>query len=156
MAKPEESRRLRRILRSGAALIVGAALLSVPAVAAHAVFTASATAQVTASTHVLAAPNPALTVVTATCTGKNKKFQLDITVSSFFPVNGANYHSLTVIDPSAVIQAAGDLSTADGRDYSDKKAAEGVWTYEIRGDYRVPGTANVWKGKTLRGTVACL
>jgi hypothetical protein len=146
---------LRRLLRSFSTLIVGIALLAVPAVAAHAAFTASAAARVTVSTGILAAPDAAKTAVTATCTGKNKKHQLGIAVGTFVPVTGANYHSLTIKDPDGVIEKTADLTTTAGRSYSDPKAATGTWTWEIRGDYRVPNTTNVWTGKTLKGTIYC-
>lgn len=146
---------LRRLLCSFSTLIVGVALLSVPAVAAHAAFTASAAARVTVSTGVLAAPDPAKTAVTATCTGKNKKHQLDIAVGTFVPVTGANYHSLTITNPAGVIVKFSDLTTTAGRSYSDSTASAGTWTWEIRGDYRVPNTTNVWTGKTLKGTISC-
>lgn len=145
----------RRCLRTVFTLIVGAALLSVPSVAAHAVFTSSASATATVSTYLLPAPDPAQTAVTATCTGKNKKHQLDIAVGTFLPVQGANYHSLMITDPDGVIQQFSDLTTTDGRSYSDPKAGTGTWTYEIRGDYRVPNTTNVWRGKSLKGIVTC-
>lgn len=146
---------LRRLLRSLCTLILGTALLSIPAVAAHAAFTASAAARVTVSTGILEAPTPAKTGVTATCTGKNKKHQLDIAVGTFVPVAGANYHSLTITGPGGVIESSADLTTTAGRSYSDSKASEGTWTWEIRGDYRVPNTTNVWKGKPLKGAVVC-
>lgn len=146
---------LRRVLRSLASLIVGAVLICLPAVAANAAFTASAAARATVSTHLLAAPEPAQTTVRSSCTGKNKKHQLDITVGNFTPVPGANYHSLTIRDPDGVIQQSADLTTTDGRSYTDQRANKGIWTYEIRGDYRVPGTTNIWKGDSLRGTVTC-
>lgn len=146
---------LRRALRSVAYLIVCAALISLPAVAAQAAFTASATAMITTSTQLLAAPDPAQMTVAAVCTGKNKKHQLDISVTKFAAVPGANYHGLTIIDPAGTVQQSADLTTTAGRSYTDSRADQGVWTYEIRGDYRVPGSTNTWRGNILRGTVTC-
>lgn len=146
---------LRRFLRSVACLVAGAALACLPVVAAQAAFTASATARGTVSTRLLESPDPAQTSVTASCTGKNKKHQMDISVDKFGLVPGANYYSLTVLDPSGVIRQSADLTTTSGSSYSDAGAITGVWTYEIRGDYRVPSSTNAWKGDPLRGTVTC-
>lgn len=155
MTTPKRPCVLRRTLRTAASAIAGAVLVSVPAVAAHAAFTASAAATTSMSSRTLAAPNPATTPVTATCPGKGKRHQLDITVGAFTPVPGANYHRLTITDPAGAVQQSAALSPATGGSYSNASAAAGVWTYEIRGDFLVPGSSNTWTGAPMRGTVTC-
>ncbi|MBG0738848.1 hypothetical protein IV500_05360 [Paeniglutamicibacter antarcticus] len=146
---------LRRALRSTSVVVLGTGLLAIPVASAQAMFSVSARATVSASTLLLEAPASYGTQVASSCTGKNKKHHLDISVDAFASVAGANYHSLTIRDPSGEIQQEGDLTTQAGRSYSDSRAVAGAWTYEIRGDYRVPGSTNVWMGKPLQGTVIC-
>lgn len=145
----------RLLTRTAAVLALAGALAGIPT-AAQAVFSSTARATVSASTMTLAAPSPALMVVVASC----EKFQgtkryLEIDVVGFGAVAEANFHTLTVTDPAGNIDYQGDLSATAGRSFAPGKSDKGDWTYEIRGEYRVPGTTNIWTGKKLTGTVTC-
>lgn len=143
------------LARIAAALVLAASLAAFPA-AAQAVFTATARASVTVSAMTLEAPDPALMRVTATCANlSGNKRRLDITVISFGPVPGAGSHTLAVSDPSGAVVYRADLSSGAGRSFGHDRSDKGDWSYEIRGEYRVPGTSNMWTGKPLTGTVTC-
>lgn len=145
---------LGRSVRLIPSALLALALVAVPGVA-QAAFSASASAKATASTYVIPAPDPRSMVVAATCVAQNKNWDiLVVGVTSFSPVPRANSHRLTVTDPGGTIQSDSAVSTAGGS-YTNKIAAGGTWTYEIRAEYRVPGSTTVWTGKALTGTVMC-
>jgi hypothetical protein len=131
------------VFRRVAAVAVTAAVLVFSPGIAQAVFTASVTGQVSASTFSMAAPVGA--AVTASCPSGRK---LNITVTSYGTVPRATSYEFTVSDPD------GTPVPTTGGTYADHPAAKGTWTYRIRGLYTVTAT-NVWKGQPFEGTIDC-
>ena len=96
---------------------------------------------------------PASADVVMTCTANGTKVAVD--VNSFAEVPGANYHEIKLYNPSGTLEFTGDLSKNAGKSYKSGIQPVGTWTYEIRGYYKVSGTANMWKGSALTGTLTC-
>jgi hypothetical protein len=149
-AEPEASRpgRWRRVTLILALLT---ALVFAPA-AAYAAFTSAATARMPVSTLVLSAPDTSTTTATTTCAIATGKIQITLTVTQFGQVARANSYKLIVTDPKgvrtpAVVTPAGGSVTVI---LSNASQISTQWTYELRGDYEVPNTDNVWTGPPTR------
>ncbi|MGO4247544.1 hypothetical protein AB4Y87_10040 [Paenarthrobacter sp. RAF54_2] len=96
---------------------------------------------------------PASADVIMTCSANGAKVAVD--VNSFSEVSGANYHEIDLYNPSGTLAFTGDLGKNAGKSYKSGNQPVGTWTYEIRGYYKVPGTANMWRGSALTGTLTC-
>jgi hypothetical protein len=120
--------------------------------AAYAAFTSVATAQTPVSTLVMKAPDTTATTATTTCSMATGKIQVTLTVTRFGQVARANSYKLIVTDPKgvqtlAVVTPAGGSVTVT---ISNASQISSQWTYELRGDYEVPNTNNVWTGPPTR------
>lgn len=139
------------------ALAVAATLVVAPS-AAVAAFSASAQAPMYVSAAKIVAPAAAATSVSTSCSMGQSRSWATFTVNSYGKVAGANYYELKIVNPQGTVAYDGDLSTALGTHFSFvgwTSNVKGTWTYEIRGYYKVPGTANAWAGDPLSGTLVC-
>lgn len=145
------TRRLR--LRAAVVLALTYTLLGIPAMA-QAAFTAYAGAATPVSTATILAPT---TAVAATCqTPSHAEVKID--VGTYTPVAIANRHEIRLYDNTGALKQTKSLLGADGGDMTvtaPRGQARGTWTYELRGYYDVPGTANTWTGAARTGTVTC-
>jgi hypothetical protein len=145
-AEPEAPRpsRWRRVTLILALLT---ALVFAPA-AAYAAFTSVATATTPVSTLVLGAPDTRATTATTTCSIAKGEVGVTLTVAPFVPVPRANSYKLIATDPRGVrtstkVTPAGGSVTVI---LSNAAQLSTKWTYELRADYEVPNTDNVWTG----------
>jgi len=129
---------------------VAVSMMAGPA-AALAAFSDTGSASPQYSAMRLLAPTAADVVMT--CTANGVKVAVD--VNSFAEVPGANYHEIKLYNPSGTLEFTGDLSKNAGKSYKSGIQSVGIWTFEIRGYYKVPGTVNTWKGSALTGTLTC-
>jgi hypothetical protein len=129
---------------------VALSMMAAPA-AALAAFSDTGNANVQYSAMRLVAPGSADVVMV--CSANGAKVAID--VNSFAEVPGANYHEVKLYNPSGTLEFTGDLSKNAGKSYKSGIQSVGTWTYEIRGYYKVPGTANMWKGSALTGALTC-
>ena len=68
-----------------------------------------------------------------------------ITVTRYDRVTNANYHELKIYSGSSTTPVfTGDLSKPAQRKYSSAMLFTGSWRVEITGQYKVPGSTNVW------------
>jgi len=154
--EPSTSRKGAAVLwrRLIAVLLLVPSLLGIPAIA-QAAFTGQASGALTVGAAKLIAPAASATTITATCERyQQASRQLVITATSYGKVLHANVHEFTVINPSGIIVHNGDPDTQIGRQYSqigDKNLMSGIWRWELRGKYQVPGSTNVWTGQPLTG-----
>lgn len=146
---------MRRTL--AAAILLLLALAGAPA-AAVAAFTGTGSAAPRYSAASLPAPSAAATNVTFVCLRHGNDITATITVVAYGTVPQANYHQITITPPTGAV-VTGDLSQLTGRTFayafSRKDSGPVEWTYEIQGQYKVPGTTNVWSGTPLAGTLTC-
>jgi len=68
-----------------------------------------------------------------------------ITVTRYDRVPNANYHELKIYSGSSTTPVhTGDLSKPAQRKFSSAMLFTGTWRAEITGQYKVPGSTNVW------------
>lgn len=150
------SRRLgRRRIAVGAGVL--AAMLLTPSVA-QVVFSGSAAQTMSVTTAILAAPDPALTVTSATCDKVKGDSVASVTVDTYATVPGANQHEPTVVGPAGNVVHHSVLEEPGGDQFTfgDKwRKMSGTWTYQIHGSYAVPGSNKVWVGPPLTRTFTC-
>jgi hypothetical protein len=127
---------------------------SIP-IAAYASFTSSAQASQRVTTGSMTPPASA--AVSMKCDDRFLFWvKPKVTVASYAPVPRANYYDIKLFDPSGNLQYTGDLSTATGKSYAaDQYQWPGTWKYEIRANYKVPGSPNMWSSPPLTGTLNC-
>ena len=93
------------------------------------------------SAAILTAPNSQQTTVTIDCVVALST----ITVTRYDRVPNANYHELKIFSGSSTTPVfTGDLSKPAQRKYSSAMLFTGSWRVEITGQYKVPGSTNVW------------
>lgn len=139
------------------AVVVILAVMGAPA-AATAAFSSTQSAAPQFSAAKLQAPAAAATNVTISCERRGNDLNATITVVAYGTVTNANYHQITVTPPAGQVMT-GDLSQESGRVFTsvvNRKDGGSTWTYAIRGNYKVPGTSNIWYGTALTGTLTCL
>jgi hypothetical protein len=135
--------------RVAAVLAAAAVLVFAPGIA-QAAFNSSASGSTSLST--LTLTTPTASQVTSTCNNNT----LVITLKT--PVTGANYHQLIVKDKNSQVVYTGNLNAANNWKYTlnnTYNGQNGNFTFEIRGQYRVPSTSNIWTGSPYTKTIGC-
>ncbi|MFH5878574.1 hypothetical protein [Arthrobacter sp. NA-172] len=135
--------------RVAAVLAAAAVLIFAPGIA-QAAFKSSTSGSTSASTLKLATPTASQ--VTSTCNNST----LVITLKT--PVTGANYHQLIVKDKSSAVVYTGDLNTSNHWTYTlnnTYNGQNGNYTFQIRGQYHVPSSSNIWTGSPYTKIIGC-
>jgi archaellum component FlaG (FlaF/FlaG flagellin family) len=131
-------------------LVFGVALTPGTAVAAFSGQDLAATQYSAAS---LAAPADSPTHITMVCHAQT--LARTITVKNYGNVLKANAHELKIfVDSSPLPLYTGDLQQT-GQTVVTLPYVPGSWRAEITGQYRVPGSTNVWTGPALQRALAC-
>ncbi|MGK3958156.1 hypothetical protein ACLKOZ_18420 [Arthrobacter sp. R4] len=79
-----------------------------------------------------------------------------IAVTRYDRVLNANYHELKIYSGSSTTPVhTGDLSKPAQRKFSSAMLFTGSWRVEIAGQYRVPGSTNVWTGPPFIKYLQC-
>jgi archaellum component FlaG (FlaF/FlaG flagellin family) len=131
-------------------LVFGVALTPGTAVAAFSGLDQAATQYSAAS---LAAPADNPTHITMVCHPQTQA--RTITVKNYGNVLKANAHELKIfVDTSPFPLYTGDLQPT-GQTVVTLPFLPGSWRAEITGQYRVPGSTNVWTSPALQRALAC-
>lgn len=153
---PSNDRNINRLglwTRVIGVMAVGAVLILTPGIA-QASFVSGTQSHMGTSTLTLTAPAKTGTSVDASCSHSRSGYVLSIQINSLAAVPGANAYQLTVRSPAGA-ESKADVGTKNGTVYQWSSTGSGTWTYEIRGQYKVPGTSNVWTGLPLTDYVTC-
>ena len=133
-----------------ACLMLGIAMTPGTAVAAFSGQDQAATQYSAAS---LAAPADSPTHITMVCHPQTQA--RTITVKNYGNVLKANVHELKIyVDSSPLPLYTGDLPK-NGQAVVTLPDLPGAWRAEITGQYRVPGSTNVWTSPALQRALAC-
>jgi hypothetical protein len=131
-------------------LMLGVALTPGTAVAAFSGQDQAATQYSAAS---LAAPADSPTHITMVCHPQTQA--RTITVKNYGNVLKANFHELKIyVDSSPLPLYTGDLPK-NGQTVVTLPDLPGAWRAEITGQYRVPGSTNVWTSPALQRALVC-
>ena len=128
-------------------------LASMLAPAANASFTATPRASTSYSTATLLAPAEQQTNVTIACNAL--LLRATITVNSYGLVANANYYQWKIFNgsnPSPVF--TGELGEEPAT-YSTSYVLSSTWRVEIRAQYVVPDSTNVWTSPPVTRTLSC-
>lgn len=137
------------------ALVLGLVLTPSLAVAA---FHDTAQDSMSVSTAQLEAPAEAGTQMWAWCFADEQSSLMVVYVRDYAKVANANHHQLSVTGPRGKRVHSSNVETFAGNwfvRWADKADMAGVWKYELRGSYHVPGSDNVWTGEPLQGQRTC-
>uniref|UniRef100_UPI003F499CAB SipW-dependent-type signal peptide-containing protein n=1 Tax=Pseudarthrobacter oxydans TaxID=1671 RepID=UPI003F499CAB len=140
----------------GAAVVL-LLMFSLAPTPAHAMFSDTETASQKVSTGIL--PVPVSAAVTMTCQDLWIIVRPKVTVGSYTATaSRANYYEIKLFDPSGDLETTGDISKATPAQpysYTAGWQGRGTWKYEIRANYKVPGSTNTWASAPLTGTLTC-
>lgn len=122
---------------------------------ANASFTGTRQASTSYSTATLQAPAEQPTTVTITC--DVVLLRATITVKNYGHVTNANYYEWKIFsgsNPSPVF--TGELGQQPAKSpYTTSYVVSGTWRVEIRAQYLVPNSTNVWTSPPLTRTLSC-
>jgi predicted ribosomally synthesized peptide with SipW-like signal peptide len=150
--RPRNTQRWTQIC--GALVFFVLFLTSAPA---HAAFSDIETASQKVSTGTL--PTPVSAAVTMTCQDLWIIVRPKVAVGSYTATaSRANYYEIKLFDPSGDLETTGDITKAAAAQpytYTAGWQGRGIWRYEIRAYYKVPGSTNAWSSAPLTGTLTC-
>ena len=138
-----------------AAVVLCLMLALTLAPAANASFTGTGQAATSYSTATLLAPAEQPTNVTITC--DVLLLRATITVKNYGHVASANYHELKIYSgTNATPIYTGELGQQPAKSpFTTSYLVSGTWRVEIRGQYKVPNSTNVWTSPPLTRTLNC-